>query len=78
MPLGLHEALGMEKSTQLSFGRAKVKHVFGMIKLRFGYAKVRYRGLAKNASRFYSLAALTNVLRAQSYERRHGIGAPGI
>ena len=29
----------------------------------FGYAKVRYRGLAKNAERFYMLFALANILK---------------
>ena len=39
--------------------RAKVEHVFCDLKVRFGYAKVRYRGLAKNLSRFISLATLS-------------------
>jgi len=29
--------------------RAKVEHPFRVIKRQFGYAKVRYRGLGKNA-----------------------------
>jgi len=31
--------------------RAKVEHPFGVIKRVFGFAKVRYRGLAKNTLR---------------------------
>lgn len=58
---------------ELASRRAKVEHVFRDLKIRFGYAKVRYRGLAKNLSRFLCLAALSNVLRADSYERRMGI-----
>lgn len=34
--------------------RAKVEHVFLKIKQQFGYAKVRYRGLAKNTNRLLS------------------------
>jgi transposase, IS5 family len=29
--------------------RAKVEHVFQVLKLQFGFVKVRYRGLKKNA-----------------------------
>ena len=29
--------------------RSKVEHVFGVLKLKFGFVKVRYRGLKKNA-----------------------------
>ncbi len=47
--------------------RAKVEHVFQRIKQMFGYAKVRYRGLAKNTSRLYLLAGFTNLLRAEPY-----------
>jgi len=31
--------------------RAKVEHPFRVVKQQFGYAKVRYRGLAKNTAR---------------------------
>lgn len=47
--------------------RAKVEHVFHRIKQMFGYAKVRYRGLAKNKNRLYLLAGFTNLLRAEPY-----------
>jgi len=35
--------------------RAKVEHIFRVIKCQFGYRKVRYRGLAKNAAQMFSL-----------------------
>lgn len=38
--------------------RAKVEHVFGVIKRVFGFAKVRYRGLEKNAHRLFVTCAL--------------------
>ena len=41
--------------------RAKVEHVFRVIKCQFGYRKARYRGLAKNASQMFSLMALANL-----------------
>ena len=41
--------------------RAKVEHPFLVIKRIFGFAKTRYRGLAKNANRLYTVAALTNL-----------------
>ena len=47
--------------------RAKVEHPFRTIKQQFGYAKVRYRGLAKNTNRLYVLSAFTNLLRAEKY-----------
>jgi IS5 family transposase len=41
--------------------RAKVEHVFRVIKCQFGYRKARYRGLAKNAAQMFSLMALANL-----------------
>ena len=41
--------------------RAKVEHPFRVIKQQFGYAKVRYRGLAKNTARLTMLFALGNL-----------------
>ena len=46
--------------------RAKVEHVFRVIKCQFGYTKTRYRGLEKNAVQIYSLVALGNL-----YQFRH-------
>lgn len=41
--------------------RAKVEHPIGVIKRIFGFAKTRYRGLAKNRHRLEATAALTNL-----------------
>lgn len=41
--------------------RAKVEHPFRVIKRQFGYMKVRYRGLAKNAAQVLMLFALSNL-----------------
>jgi transposase, IS5 family len=41
--------------------RSKVEHVFGVMKLKFGFAKVRYRGLMKNANRVFATCALVNL-----------------
>ena len=41
--------------------RARVEHVFRIIKCQFGYRKVRYKGLAKNKAQVMSLMALANV-----------------
>ena len=47
--------------------RAKVEHPFLWVKRRFGYAKVRYRGLAKNTQRLALLLGLTNLITAERH-----------
>ena len=47
--------------------RAKVEHAFFVIKQVFGFARVRYRGLDKNAHRLFVTCALANLYMA----RRH-------
>ena len=49
------------KNRNKSRVRAKVEHVFGVIKNIFGFRKVRYRGLAKNLHRLEVTAALANL-----------------
>src|SRR3974390_1901482 len=49
------------KNRNKSRVRAKVEHVFGVIKNIFGFKKTRYRGLAKNLNRLEATAALTNL-----------------
>jgi IS5 family transposase len=49
------------KNRNKSRVRAKVEHVFGVIKNIFGFRKTRYRGLAKNLHRLQVTAALTNL-----------------
>ena len=41
--------------------RSRVEHVFGVLKLKFGFVKVRYRGLKKNANRLFATCALVNL-----------------
>lgn len=41
--------------------RAKVEHSIGVIKRVFGFTKVRYRGLEKNAHRLFVTCALVNL-----------------
>lgn len=41
--------------------RARVEHPFHVIKRLWGFAKVRYRGLAKNTARVFALLALSNL-----------------
>ncbi len=45
--------------------RAKVEHQFGIIKRQFGFSKVRYRGLDKNAHRLFVACALSNLVMAK-------------
>ena len=45
--------------------RAKVEHVFRVLKCQFGYRRVRYRGLAKNQAQMFSLLALANLYMAR-------------
>ncbi len=47
--------------------RAKGEHPFLYVKRHFGYAKGRYRGLAKNTQRIVVLLGLTNLLIAGRY-----------
>ncbi len=41
--------------------RSKVEHAFLTLKRLWGFAKVRYRGLAKNANRAFAMLAMLNV-----------------
>jgi IS5 family transposase len=43
--------------------RAKVEHPFLILKRLWGFAKVRYRGLAKNANRAFAMLAAINILK---------------
>ena len=59
---GSYEALAEKRKASV---RAKVEHPFLYVKRRFGYAKVRYRGLAKNAQRLALLLGLANLMTAE-------------
>ena len=41
--------------------RAKVEHVFRVLKCQFGYRKVRYRGIQTNGAQVFALFALANL-----------------
>lgn len=63
-----------EKAEKLKASvRAKVEHPFRVVKQQFGYAKARYRGLAKNTARLTMLFALSNLWMV----RRQLMGAQG-
>jgi len=47
--------------------RSRVEHVFKMLKLDFGFVKVRYRGLCKNLHRLHASFALVNLVTAQKH-----------
>jgi IS5 family transposase len=64
----------LDKAEQLKASvRAKVEPPFLVIKCKFGFTKVRYKGLAKNTAQLITLFALSNVWMA----RRHLLGARG-
>lgn len=44
--------------------RAKVEHVFGVVKGQFGFRKTRYRGLRKQIAKLIILFALANLILA--------------
>ena len=44
-----------------SSSRARGEHAFHVVKRLWGFAKVRYRGLAKNTARLYTAFALANL-----------------
>ena len=50
-----------ETNRRKSQVRAKVEHPFRPLKSIYGFAKVRYRGLLKNANRAFALLALINL-----------------
>ncbi|WP_293225934.1 IS5 family transposase [Ottowia sp.] len=49
------------KNRNKSKVRARVEHVFAVVKRLWGFTKVRYRGLQKNATRAFTALALANI-----------------
>ena len=45
--------------------RSRVEHLFALMKLKFGFVKVRFRGLAKNLHRLQITCALINLCTAR-------------
>jgi IS5 family transposase len=64
---GIVDEVERAKNRTKSKVRARVEHSIGVIKRVFGFAKVRYRGLNKNAHRLLVTCALANLFIA----RRH-------
>jgi IS5 family transposase len=58
---GVVDEVVRAKNRTKSKVRAKVEHPIGVIKRVFGFAKVRYRGLKKNAHRLWVACALANL-----------------
>jgi IS5 family transposase len=58
---GLDEILNRMKSKV----RSRVEHVFAVVKRLWGFSKVRYRGLAKNATRSFVALGLANIYLAR-------------
>lgn len=55
------------KNRSKSRGRARVEHVFAVVKRLWGFGKVRYRGLAKNATRAFVALGLANIYLARQH-----------
>lgn len=53
-----------EKNKKKSSIRAKVEHAFFILKRQFGFQKVRYRGIEKNANHVFVSCALVNLVMA--------------
>jgi transposase, IS5 family len=62
---GVVDQIERAKNRTKSKVRAKVEHPIGIIKRVFGFAKVRYRGLKKNALRLLVTCALANLFIAR-------------
>jgi len=60
------------RNQKWSSARAMVEHPFLVIKRLWGFAKVRYRGLKKNAARVFALMALANLYRVRHRLMPHG------
>jgi IS5 family transposase len=50
--------------------RSRVEHMFAVVKRQWGFNKVRYKGLAKNATRAFVALGLANI----SLARKHLVG----
>lgn len=54
------------KNRNKSRVRARVEHVFAVVKRLWGFTKARYRGLAKNATRAFVALGLANIYLARA------------
>ena len=77
-PAHRHRSLNQaeqQSNRRKSAVRAKVEHPFLTLKRIWGFVKVRYRGLAKNANRAYAMLALINVSK---WARRRGVSCVSV
>ena len=56
--------------------RAKVEHVFRVVKCQFGYRKVRYRGIAKNGAQVFCWRSQTCISPAGHLRPPDNLGHP--
>ena len=62
LPRLLHGKEKRATNRRKSGVRSYVEHIFGIMKGRFGFRKVRYRGIDKNFNKLNVLAALANMV----------------
>lgn len=64
--------VGRARNRTKSTIRARLEHLFRVIKRQFGFVRVRYRGLKKNAHRLFVTCALANlyIVRRQLLRRQ--------
>ena len=62
---GIFDEAVRAKNRNKSKIRSRVEHVFGVVKRLWGFGKVRYRGLQKNATRAFTALALANIYLAR-------------
>ena len=60
--LNLEEFLRNREKSKI---RSKVEHVFQVLKVKFGFVKVRYRGIWKNGNQLFALCGLVNLYLAR-------------
>jgi IS5 family transposase len=70
---GVVDATERAKNRTKSTVRARVEHPIGVIKRVFGFVKVRYRGLAKNAHRLIVMRTSQSVYGAPA-----SLALPGV
>ena len=56
-----------KKNKKIASLRAKVEHVFQIIKCQWGYRKARYRGLEKNQHQIVTLLSLANLYMVRKF-----------
>jgi len=62
---GVVDEVERGKNRNKSKVRVRVEHVFAVVKRLWGFTKVRYRGLEKNATRAFVALGLANIYLAR-------------